>query len=434
MGMDEGDTAMGSWRQLARLTPLSVRNARLGRGKTKGYAADGGGLLLQISRGPQGQLWKSWVFRYDVGGKRTDIGLGGVGTRTLKEAREVAKQFRLMLLDGDDPLHERRRLKESKLRERQEHAAAQAARKTFSDCASLFLAKHQSGWKNQKHREQWKTTLEGYANPVIGQLFVGDITTPNIVAVLTRDKLWDTRRETARRLLGRIERVLNFATASGYRSGSDNPARWSGHLRDLLPHGGTGRPEHHAALAYVDIPQFMAELRAVDTPAARALEFTILTAARTGETIGATLDELDLKAKTWTVPASRMKSGKEHKVPLPYRTIEILRQQLERAPGSDRVFPLGHDKALLRLLKSMRQGCTVHGFRSAFMDWAHEQTAFPKVVIDMALAHAVSDKVEAAYRRGDLFAKRTKLMQAWADYCAKPVQASATVTPMRARQ
>jgi integrase len=417
---------MGSWRTLSRLTPLSARNAKLGKGKKKDHLADGGGLYLQLSAGKQGQVRRSWIFRYDVAGKRTDIGLGGLGVRTLKEAREEAKRLRLVLHDGDDPLEQKRITKETKRRERLERAAELAARKTFSECVTAFLAKHQSGWKNEKHRGQWKTTLEQYANPVIGKLFVGDVETPHVVKVL--EPLWNTRRVTARRLLGRIERVIGFATAAGYRTG-ENPARWRSHLRDLLP-SDRNHVQHHGALPYDEIGALMAELRAIDTLVARALQLTILTAARTGEVTGATWAEFDLEDRTWTIPATRMKAGKEHKVPLPSRAVEVLRECKHNCESSDRIFPL-HHTLMLRLLQTKHPSCTVHGFRSTFMDWAHEQTAFPKAVIDLALAHAIGDKVEAAYRRGDLFRKRRQLMDAWASHCAKPVQASATVTPMR---
>jgi integrase len=218
-------------------------------------------------------------------------------------------------------------------------------------------------------------------------------------------------------VLGRIERVLNYAKASGYRDG-DNPARWTGHLRDLLPTNGGSRGGHHAAMLFDDVPAFMAYLRGRTSLSARALEFTILTAARTGEIIGADWNEIDLKNKVWTIPADRMKAGKEHKVPLCDRAVEILRG-LKTHDGP--LFSLGIT-AMAERLRGMRPGdpVTVHGFRSSFADWAHERTAFPKVVVDMALAHAIGDKVEAAYRRGDLFAKRTRLMQTWADFCAKP--------------
>jgi integrase len=394
----------------------------LKRGKKKDHLADGGGLYLQLSAGKQGHIRRSWIFRYDRDGKRTDVGLGGLTVRTLKEAREEAKRLRLVLHDGDDPLEQKRMAVETKRRERLERTAELAKRKTFGECVTLFLAKHQTDWTNEKHRTQWKSTLEQYANPYVGKLFVNDIDTPHIVELLT--PIWDTKRETARRVLGRVERVLNYAKASNYRMG-DNPARWTGHLKELMASNRVA-PEHHAALAYEDIPAFMVELRERGSLSARALEFTILTAARTGEIIGAPWDEIDLDAKTWTIPAARMKNGKEHGVPLSKRAVEIL-HGLERT--GDKPFPLS-PMSMRRLLQTVRPGCTIHGFRSTFRDWVADTTAYPNHVAEQALAHAIPDKVEAAYRRGALFAKRTRLMQTWADYCAKPVQASAKVTPI----
>jgi integrase len=398
-------------RIVGRLTAAQVRNA-----KHEVLLCDGGNLHLQVTVGKEGHARKSWVFRYELDGRRHEMGLGGLNTRSLKSARDEAKRLRLLLLNGDDPLTERRTEKERKRRERQELAA----RKTFRECSETFLTLHADGLgRNAKHRWQWRSTLAS-TYPVLGDLFVGDVDTPHIIQVL--EPLWNTRRVTARRLLGRIERVLGFATAAGYRRG-ENPARWRSHLRDLLPSNGSN-VQHHAALPYAEIGTFMVELRAIDTLAARALEFTILTAARAGETLDAPWDEFNLD--TWTVPATRMKAGREHRVPLSSRAVEILRDI--KHPG-DRPFAVG--KVTMRdLMRRMRPGYTTHGFRSAFMDWAHEQTAFPKAVIDLALAHAIGDKVEAAYRRGDLFRKRRQLMEAWAEYCSKPA-AGAVVTPIR---
>jgi integrase len=385
---------------------------------------DGGCLLLQASRGKEGHIRRSWIFRYQLDGRRHDVGLGSVNDVGLSDARAKARAMRQQLLAFDDPLDLKRQQAEAKRRERQQRAAEEAKQKTFEECAGQFLSIHLDSWKNAKHRQQWANTLRDYASPVLGKLCVADIDTPHIVEVLT--PIWNSKRETARRVLGRIERILNYAKASGYRSG-DNPASWRGHLKDLLPGGGNGGG-HHAALPYAELPTFMAELRGRDSLSARALEFTILTAARTGETVGATWDEFDLANKLWTIAAGRMKAGREHKVPLCDRALEILKGLPGRRKG--RVFPMGN-MAMLELLRGMRPGITTHGFRSSFMDWAHECTASPKAVVDKALAHAVGDKVEAAYRRGDLFAKRTKLMQTWASYCSRPAPAGATVTPIR---
>jgi integrase len=404
-------------RTVGRLTAAQVRNA-----KREVLLSDGGNLRLQITVGKEGHVRKSWVFRYELDGRRHEMGLGALDTRSLKGAREEAKRLRLLLLNGDDPLTERRTEKERKRRERQELAA----RKTFRECAETFLALHADGLgRNAKHQWQWRSTLAS-TYPVLGDLFVGDVDTPHIIKVL--EPLWNTRRVTARRLLGRIERVLGFASAAGYRTG-ENPARWRSHLRDLLPSNGN-HVEHHAALPYAEIGAFMVELRAIDTLAARALEFTVLTAARAGETLGAAWAELDREAATWTIPAARMKAGKGHRIPLCSRAVEILRAI--KHPG-DRPFAVG--KATMRdLMRRMRPDYTTHGFRSTFMDWAHEQTAFPKAVIDLALAHAIGDKVEAAYRRGDLFRKRRQLMDAWCEYCSKPAAAGGNIVAIGGRQ
>jgi integrase len=412
---------------------LSVKRiARLSPGRY----ADGHGLYLQVTN----QHNKSWLLRYQRGNREHWVGLGPLHAFSLDEARERARKQRQLLADGIDPLQAKRDERERQRVEESERKAEAGKRKSFAECAEAFLIKHADGWKNPKHRQQWKNTLRNYAFPVLGKLFVADIDTPHIVKVLERDALWTTKRETARRVLNRVERVLNYAKASGYRSG-DNPASWKGHLKDLLPSNGNA-VEHLAALPYSELPAFMLALRERESISAHALEFTILTAARTGETIGAVWPEIDLKAKVWTIPANRMKAGKEHKVPLCERAIELLKQQA-RKDDDPHVF-LGpkpgeglSNMAMNKFLQRMRWSTdvTVHGFRSCFMDWAHDRTAFPKVVIDMALAHAVGDKVEAAYRRGDLFNKRKQLMQAWAAYCASTPATTAeasNVVPMRA--
>jgi len=333
----------------------------------------------------------------------------------LAEARDKARTMRQMLLDGLDPLIERRKREQQLIAER-------AKAVTFREVAQAYLDLHLDSFKNAKHRYQWRATLATYVYPKIGAMTVADIGPADVLRCI--EPIWNTKRETASRVRQRIERILDYAATRQYRSG-DNPAA---HVTESLPKGGNGR-NHLAALRYAELPAFTAELRARDSIGARALEFTILTAARTGETIGATWDEFDLKARTWVIDAARMKAGKEHKVPLCDRAVEILRA-LPRHGA--RPFPLSN-MGMLELLRGMRPGHTTHGFRSTFMDWAHERTAFPKVVIDMALAHTVGDKVEAAYRRGDLFAKRTRLMQTWCDYCAKPRPASDKVVILSAR-
>jgi integrase len=388
---------------------------------------DGDGLYLQVSRDPKDHnyLRRSWVFRYEYLGRRHDIGLGPLRHLDLAEARKQARKKRQQLLDGIDPFTAKQQL----MREELNRLAAEKRATTFRQCAEQCIAAHEDGWKNPKHRAQWRATLKTYAYPTLGDLAVDDICTAHVVKVL--EPIWKEKPETASRVRGRIEKVLGWATVRGYRSG-DNPARWRGHLGELFPSKGKlGKVKHLSALPFSEMPALMAELRARDLRSARALEFTILTAARTGELIGATRDEINLSAKTWTIPASRMKAGNQHKVPLCDRAVEILRGLGEHG-NKERVFGLSH-AAMIELLKAMRPGITVHGFRSSFRDWAAERTSFPREVAEAALAHAISNKVEAAYRRGDLFEKRRRLMADWAAWCARPVPTGATVTAIGAR-
>lgn len=291
---------------------------------------------------------------------------------------------------------------------------------TFEEAAERYIEAHKAGWKNAKHAAQWTTTLKTYAYPLIGESPVQAIDTGLVLKVL--EPIWTTKTETANRLRGRIESVLDWARVRGYRE-RENPARWRGHLEQLLPAPSkVQRVQHHAALPYADLPKFMEALRAQDGVSASALEFAILTVARTGEVIGAKWSEIDLKERVWTIPAERMKAGKEHRVPFSARTLAILKSMKALGSG-EYVFPGLNNKALsnmalLMLLRRMgREDITAHGFRSTFRDWAAERTNFPAEVAEMALAHAVGDKVEAAYRRGDLFAKRRELMTAWAKAC-----------------
>jgi integrase len=397
-----------------------------------GRHADGRGLYLQVINDNN----KSWLYRFALDGRERWMGLGPLDTFNLDEARDRARKARQLVADGIDPLQAKQDERERRRAEASAAAAALAKHKTFEQVASEFFERHQSEWTNAKHAAQWIASLKRFAYPIIGKLFVSDIDTALIQKVLERDKLWATRRETARRTLGRIERVLNYAKASNYRSG-DNPAAWSGHLKDLMPANGKTNG-HHAALPYAELPAFMTDLRQREGTPARALEFTILTAARLSEVIGAVWEEIDWKSKTWIIPAARMKMDKEHRVPLTDYAVELLKA-LPTEDGNPHIFIGAPGKGLsqtrlFHLLRRIQSGITTHGFRSTFMDWAHEQTAFPKTVIDMALAHAVGDKVEAAYRRGDLFNKRKQLMQAWAAYCqSKPVEMdkSGTVVTLR---
>jgi integrase len=403
-------------RRNKRLTTREVLSAKPDRGRRALMLCDGDGLYLQVSRDPKdhNHVRRSWVFRYEYLGRRHDIGLGPLRHLDLAEARKQARKKRQEILTGVDPYSAKQQLR----REELDRLAAQKRATTFRQCAEQCIAAHEDGWKNPKHRAQWRTTLQTYANPVLGDLSIDDITTAHIVKVL--EPIWKEKPETANRVRGRIEKVLGWATVRGFRSG-DNPARWRGHLAELFPaKGKLGKVKHLSALPFSEMPALMAELRTRDLRSARALEFTILTAARTGEVIGATWNEINLIAKTWTIPASRMKAGKEHKVPLCDRAVDVLRGLGEHG-DKEKVFALS-DTPMLELLKSMRPGITVHGFRSTFRDWASEKGPnYPNHVAEAALAHAVPSKVEAAYRRGDLFEKRRRLMNEWAAWCSRPV-------------
>jgi integrase len=355
---------------------------------------------------------KAWLLRYTLNGRAHGMGLGSLELVTLAEARDKALLCRKLLLDGVDPLEARRQ-------KRMQALLTAAATITFRDCAKRYIEAHGKGWKNGKHRQQWRNTLETYAYPVIGDLPVAAIDTALIMQVI--EPIWTTKTETASRLRGRLESILDWAAARNYRTG-ENPARWRGHLDKLLPARSKVAPvNHHDALPYAELPAFMQKLHGQAGVAAQCLEFTILTASRTGEVIGAQWSEIDLEARTWKVPAERMKGGKEHTVPLSECALEVL-AALPRS--GDYVFENGRaghpisNMAMTMTLRRMGRGdITVHGFRSTFRDWAAEQTHYQNHVVEMALAHTIGDKVEAAYRRGDLLAKRRELMQDWAIYC-----------------
>jgi integrase len=399
----------------AELGPLDVK-----RFKTPGLHSVGGvaGLHLQISKSKA----RSWVLRVMVGGRRRDMGLGGYPTTSLAQARERAREARDKIFAGIDPI--------AAAQERQSAlVAAQATQKTFWDCATAYIDAMSEGWKNSKHRAQWTTTLETYAKPKIGDMLVRDIDVPQIEAVLK--PIWSTKPETASRVRGRIEKILDWAKVGKYRQG-DNPARWGGNLEARLPKRKV-KPVHHSALPIDDVPSFMRRLKQEEGMGARALEFAILTAARSGEVRLAHWDEFDLERGLWIVPAGRMKAGREHRVPLSKPALDLLRKQ-ERRADTPFVFPALRggslsDMTLSAVLRRMEVPAVPHGFRSSFKDWAAERTTYPNEMSEMALAHAVSDKVEAAYRRGDLFDKRRKMMDEWARFCASP--ATAKVIPMK---
>lgn len=341
---------------------------------------------------------------------------------TLAQARALARAAREKVKAGLDPIEEGRAA-------RSVQAAARAAALTFQQCANKYIEANKAGWKNDKHAQQWGNTLAQYAFPVMGDLLVRDVALAHVLAVL--EPLWQTKTETASRLRGRIEAVLDWATARKYRSG-DNPARWRGHLDKLLPKPSkVAKVEHHTALSGDEVGAFMVKLRQQEGMGARALEFAILTAARSGEVRGATWSEIDLEGHTWTIPADRMKAGKEHRVPLSAAALGLLKA-LPRVGGTDLVFPgiKGQplsDMTLTAVLRRMQVPATTHGFRSTFRDWAGERTAHPREVIEHALAHQLKDKAEAAYQRGSLFEKRRQLMDDWSAFLDRPVQSGQVI-------
>lgn len=408
--------------------------AKVAKETKPGMYGDGGGLWLQVAKrtaksAGAGDVTKSWLFRYMLAGKARYMGLGDINTFSLAEARERARRARQLLADGIDPI-------EAKQGKKAAERAEDAKRVTFWEAAEKYIAAHRAGWKNEKHADQWKNTLDTYAKPILGDLHVAAVETGHIIKVL--EPIWTTKAETASRVRGRMELVLDWATARGFRSG-DNPARWRGHLDKLLPaRAKVAKVQHQPALPYTDLPAFMSELRDMDSISARALEFTILNASRTGEVIGAKWSEIDLAAKVWTIPPARMKASREHRVPLSERAVKIL-DALPREVESEFVFPGARkgrglsNMAMLELLRGMRDGITVHGMRSSFRDWAGEATNFPRDLAEAALAHVLSDKTEAAYRRGDALEKRRKLMIAWAGYCAQKPADKGNVVAIRER-
>lgn len=407
-------------RLLERLKPLQVR--RLG----EGLHPDGGGLYLQVT----GEAGRSWIFRYWVGGRERQMGLGATHTVSLGEARDAAREARRLRSSGLDPIEVRRKAEAEQQLERSRSV-------TFDDAVDAYIEANKAAWGNDKHVKQWKSTLTTYATPRIGKLPVGEVETRHVLAVL--EPIWQAKTETASRVRGRIENVLDWATVYGHRAG-DNPARWKGHLDKILPaKAKVQKVQHHAALPFPELPQFMKRLAKVEGVAARALEFAILTVARTSEVLGAVWSEIDLVKKVWIIPAERMKADREHRIPLSAPAIAILQAMHARwlevdarrwrgrgapqqpaEPTGPVFFGLRAGKALsnmslLKVLKSLKRGdLTTHGFRSTFSDWAAETTNYPSEMIEMALAHKVANKVEAAYRRGDMFAKRHALMNDWA--------------------
>ena len=371
------------------------------------------GLALHITKTGA----RSWLLRVVIAGRRREMGLGNFPGVTLADARQKARDARELIRQGIDPV-ERQHAAQSALR------AAVAAAWTFDECANGYIAAHESGWKNIKHGQQFKNTLQQYASPVMGPLLARDIKLAHVLQVL--EPIWKTKTETATRVRSRIELVLDWATVRGYREGL-NPARWRGHLDNLLvaPSKVT-KVVHHPALPVGEVGAFMARLRAAEGMGALALQFAILTAARSGEVRGATLAEIDKKAKMWIIPSSRMKADREHRVPLSDPAMALLKKAaaLPRL-ATDLLFPAPRggalsDMTLTAVLRRMNVAAVPHGFRSTFRDWAAERTNYPNEVAEMALAHAVGNAVEAAYRRGDLLEKRRLMMTDWAQFLAVP--------------
>jgi integrase len=414
-------------RTVERLNALALEKVRADKSRlsqTPGLLNDGRGLCLRV----KSATTRSWVYRYMVNGASREMGLGAYPDISLADARTLVAEARRLRAMGKDPIAER---DAQRARERVEAAKAV----TFRQCAEKYIAAHRASWKNEKHAAQWAATLETYAMKLIGKIPVQSVDVAMVHNIL--EPIWSTKSETASRVRGRIESILDWAAVRGYRSG-ENPARWRGHLEKMFPAKRKVRAvEHHAALPYSGMNAFWTALAAQEGVAAAALRFTILTAARTNETIGATWAEIDLEKAEWTVPGARMKSGRDHRVPLSAPALAILRVQYAATDGKGFVFPGGKKKkalsnmAMLETLRRMKLDLTVHGFRSTFRDWAAEMTNYAGEVAEAALAHVVGDRTEAAYRRGDLFEKRRNLMDAWATYCLAPAH-TATVTPIRA--
>jgi len=410
VGLGVGLAGLSS--QTAALKGRAMRSAKLNalmvqRAKKPGLLGDGLGLYLQV--GPNGA--KSWLLRYKRGGKSHYCGLGPVHTVSLAQARQRAADARLLLLEGRDPIAAKRASR-----------AAAAAAKTFRETAEDYIAAHRAGWRSAKHAAQWPASLANYVYPVIGEIDVARVDTPDILRVLR--PIWAEKPETASRIRSRLELILDAAKAAGLRGDCPNPARWKGHLQSLFPAARkVGRVVHFAAMPYAQVPGFVRELRNQNGVAPLALQFVILTAARSGEALGARWSEIDLGEKVWTVPGERMKVGREHRVPLSDPALAILSEMMAVREDAF-VFPgLRQDRHLTAgaiqdvLMRMGRRDATVHGFRSSFRDWAGNETSFPREVCEQALAHTVGDQTEAAYRRSDALERRRRLMEAWAAHC-----------------
>ncbi|XKF14677.1 integrase arm-type DNA-binding domain-containing protein [Halomonas sp. BLK-85] len=398
---------------MGKLTSKAVQ--KLAKEGKKGMTGDGQGLYLQITAG--GSV--SWIYRFKLNSKQRYMGLGSYPDVSLALARERAGDHRKLVKNGLDPMG---------VQGEQEQATE--ATPTFNNCAARYIKSHRRSWRNSKHARQWVSTLKAYARPIIGTKPVDEVTTQDVLKILS--PIWTSKTETAKRVQGRIENVLDYAAAHNYRD-PVNPARWRGHLDKLLAKPSrVKKVTHHPAMPYEVVPAFMAELRGYSSISAKALQFLILTATRTSEVLRSEWPEIDLENETWTIPADRMKARREHRVPLSRQAMELL-TQLPRVNGNPYVFPGARqgrplsNMAMLQLMRGMGYGpdgehgdYVPHGFRSSFRDWTGEVTSYPRDVAEMALAHTIENKVEAAYRRGDLFEKRRAMMQEWADCLTPP--------------
>jgi integrase len=405
-------------------TVKRLKDLQIRRLSQPGSYPDGEGLYLQVRTSGA----KDWFYRYEVDGKGRKRGLGPYPTISLEQARDDALECRQLRQQGIDPVDHAKA-------QRQKEALDDAKSFTFKECALAYINSHQRGWKNRKHESQWRNTLETYAYPTIGDISVQDIDIGLVMDVL--EPIWYEKTETASRVRQRIENILDWATVKQYRSG-DNPALWRGRLDKLLPKRvKVQKPVHFPAMDYRELPEYFRALRKRDSVATRALAFTLLTAARNGEARAVTHDELDIKGKVWIIPDRRMKAGREHRVPLSAEALKIIKEMepFKRHtdnfifPGQAQAKPIS-EASLLKVVKQQDKTLTVHGFRSTFRDWCAEQTSFPREVAEAALAHSVRDKTEAAYQRGDLFEKRRKLMDQWAQYCLEE-KGKAKVVPIR---
>lgn len=387
-------------RALHKLTNTKVKSGSLKPGRH----SDGGGLYLNVS--PSGS--KSWVFMWSRGGKRREMGLGSYPAIALSRARTRASECRDTVGEGGDPIAQ----------------SQSGTGKTFGECADQFIASMESSWRNEKHRAQWRMTLNKYCEP-LRNYDVSEIDTQGVLQVLR--PIWNEKPETASRVRGRIECVIDFAKANDWRTG-ENPARWRGHLKNILPARRKLTRGHHSAMPYRDVPEFVGSLRGSDAIAAHALEFLILTAARTGEVLNARWNETNLARAIWTIPAERMKAGQQHRVPLSSAAVDILRVLHDRKisdfvfPGQRPGRPLSSSAMTMLMRRLKADQYTVHGFRSAFRDWAGDHTEFAREVAEAALAHRVGDATEQAYRREDAIEKRARLMAAWEEFIQKGLQ------------